>query len=47
MKTKIKVYGDGATDFTDKVIPKMDSDLTCLAVINLDSLLNKDGNYYL
>ena len=43
---KIKFYGDEATDFHDKDIPKEDSNLTCLAIINLDSSLNKDGNYY-
>ena len=47
LKTKIKVYGDGATDFHEQEIPKVDSDLTCLVVISLDSGLNKDGNYYL
>ena len=29
-----------------KEIPKVDSNLTCLAVINLDSALKKDNNYY-
>ena len=46
MKTKIKSYGDEVTDFYDKQIPKVDSDHTCLAVISLDSALNKDGNKY-
>ena len=27
-------------------IPKAGSNHTCLAVISLDSTLNKDGNYY-
>ena len=45
MKTKIKFYGDKATDFHDKEIPKVDSNHTCLAVTSLDSALNKDGNY--
>ena len=46
LKTKIKFYGDEATDFHDKGIPEVDSNLTCLAVISLASALNKDGNYY-
>ena len=41
LKTKIKSDGDDLTDFYDKEIPKVD-----LAVISLDSALNKDGNYY-
>ena len=47
MKTKIKSYGDEVTDFYDKEFPKVDSNHTCLAVISLDSALNKDGSYYL
>ena len=27
-------------------MPEVDSNPTCLAVINLDSALNKDRNYY-
>ena len=46
LKTKIKSYGDEATDFYDYEIPKVNSNLTCLAVISLDSALNKDRNYY-
>ena len=46
MKTKIKSYGDEVTDFCDKEVPKMDSNYTCLAVINLDSPLKKYENYY-
>ena len=34
-------------DFHDKQIPKMDSNYTCLVVINLDSALKKYENYYL
>ena len=34
------------TNFYDKKIPKVDSNHTCLAVINLDSALNNDRNYY-
>ena len=46
METKIKSYGDEVTDFYDKEIPTMNSNYTCLAVVSLDSTLNKDGNYY-
>ena len=46
MKTKIKSHGDEVTDFYDKRIPKVDSNHTCLAVITLDSALNKNVNYY-
>ena len=42
-----KFYLDEATDFYNKEISKVDSNLTCLAVISLDSALNKDGSYYL
>ena len=45
LKTKMKSHGDEVTDFYDKEIPKLDSNHTCLAVINLDSALNIDGNY--
>ena len=46
MKIKIKSCGEEVTDFYDEDTPKVDSNHTCLAVINLDSALNKDGNYY-
>ena len=46
MKVKIKSHVDDVTDFYDKEIPKADSNHTCLAVISLDSALNKNGNYY-
>ena len=46
LKTKIKSYGNEATDFHDKEIPKVDSNHTCLPIISLDSALNKDENYY-
>ena len=39
MKTKIKSYG--------QLVTKVKSKHTWLAVICLDSALNKDGNYYL
>ena len=46
MKTKIKSYDDEVTNFYKKEIPRVDSNPTCLAVISLDSGLNKYGNYY-
>ena len=46
MKTKIKSHNDEVTDFYDKKFPKVDSNYTCLTVINLDSPLKKDENYY-
>ena len=47
MKAKIKSHGDKVTDFYNKKIPKADSNHTCLAVISLDSVLNKrEENYY-
>ena len=46
LKTKMKCYGDEVTDFYGREIPKVDSNHTCLAVISLDSALNKDRNYY-
>ena len=45
LKTKVKSYGDEVTDFYNKEIPKVDSNHTCLAVINLDSAVKKDENY--
>ena len=46
LKTKIESHGDELTDFYDREIPKVDSNHTCLAVISLDSALNKERNYY-
>ena len=46
MKTKEKSYGGEATDFYDKEIPKLDSNRTCLAGINLDSALKNDESSY-
>ena len=39
LKTKIKSHGDEVTDFYDKKILKLDSNHTCLALLNLDSAL--------
>ena len=47
MKTKTKSHGAEITDFYNKKIPKVHSNHTCLAIINLDSALKKDDNYYL
>ena len=47
VKTIINVHGDEVTNFYDKNVAKMDSNNTCLAVISLNSTLNKNGNYYL
>ena len=41
LKTKIKFYINEVTDFYDKEIPKVDSNHTYLAVINLESALTK------
>ena len=46
MKTEIKSHGDEVTDFYNKEIPKAGPNHTCLAVINFDSVLKKDKNYY-
>ena len=46
MKTKIKSHSDKNTDFCDKKIPKVGSNHTCLAIIDLDSALKEDNNYY-
>ena len=41
IKTKIKSHG---YSFYDEVIPKVDSNHTCLALISLDSALKKNRN---
>ena len=46
MKTKIKSHGDEVRDLYDQKIAKVDSSHTCLTVINMDSALKKDDNYY-
>ena len=43
----MKSYGNKVTDFQDNEIQKVDSNCACLAVISLDSALEKDENYYL
>ena len=47
VKTKIESCGEEVTDFYDKRVPKVESNHTCLAVISLDSAMNKDRSYYL
>ena len=47
MKTKIKSWGDEATDSHNKEIPNVASNHTSLAVITTDSVFKKDENYYL
>ena len=39
---KIKLYGDETTDFHSKDIPKVGSNDTCLTIVSLDSVFNKD-----
>ena len=46
LKTKIRSYGNKATDFNDKEVAKVGSNYICLAVILLDFVLIKDKNYY-
>ena len=46
LRTKINVHNDEVADFYDKEMPNVDSNYTCLAVINLYSTLKKDDNYY-
>ena len=46
LKTKTKSYGDETTKFQDKEMPQAGSDCTCLAVINVNSAVNKDENNY-
>ena len=46
LKTKIKSHCDEVTGFYNKIIPKVKSNYTYLAVITLDSALKQDDNYY-
>ena len=39
-------YGDEATDFLNEEMAKVDSNYTCLAVIETDFILKKNENYY-
>ena len=47
MNTKIEFYGDEVPDFYDKIIPKVGSNHTCLAVISLDFARKKYENHIL
>ena len=47
LKTKMKSHDDEVTEFPNKWIPTLDTNLTCLEVISLDSTLRKDDNFYL
>ena len=47
LKTKIKSYGDEATDVHNEEIPKAGCDCTCVAVVTIDSFLKRDENHYL
>ena len=46
LKTKIKSHCNEVTDFYNKIILKVKSNHTYLAVIKLDSALKQDDNYY-
>ena len=46
LKTKVKSYGDEATDFPDKEMVKKSCNYTCLEAITIDSGLIKENNYY-
>ena len=46
LKTKTKSYDDEAIDFHYKEIPKVGPIQSCLAVILIDFVLEKDENYY-
>ena len=46
LKTEIRSHGNVVTDYYDKKVPK-DSNYTCLAVISLNSALQKKEDYYL
>ena len=47
LKTKIKSYGDEATDFHDREMTKAGSNHTCLEVTTIDSVYKNHENYYL
>ena len=46
MKTTTKYYDDEVRYIHDEETLKAGSDYTCLLVINVDSALKKDENYY-
>ena len=47
LKTKVSSYGQEAIGFHDNEVPKVESAYTCLLVILIDFILEKDENYYL
>ena len=47
MKTKLKSYGDEATDFCNKEMPKAGFNYTILGVILLDFVSKKNENFYM
>ena len=47
LKTKVKPYGNEATDFHSKEMPKADSNYTCSAVILIGFVFKKVENYTL
>ena len=46
LKTKIRSYSDEATGFSGKEMPKVGCNHTWLAVITIDSALEKEENYF-
>ena len=46
LETKIISYGDETTDFHTKKVPEAGSNYICWLVILVDSVLQKDKNYY-
>ena len=46
LKAKIKTYDDETTDFSDKEMSKGGSGHISLAVITINSVLEKDDKYY-
>ena len=47
LKVKIRSYGNEATDFHNKEIPKVGSNYTCLVLILIDFIFKKDEYYCL
>ena len=46
LKTKVKFYGDEATDLHNKEMSILGSYYTSLAVVSIDFTFKKDENYY-
>ena len=47
LKTKIRCFGDDATDFHIRKMHEAGSNHICFLVISIDSVPKKDENYYL